>query len=61
MKTSKVGNFTAKLISVDEKKATMVLNENILINEKPYKNQGDTVSMPLNIITEMLSVDKYLM
>jgi hypothetical protein len=61
VKTSKVGNFTAKLISVDEKKATMVLNENILINEKPYKNQGDTVSMPLNIITEMLSVDKYLM
>ena len=61
VKTSKVGNFTAKLISVDEKKATMVLNENILINEKPYKNQGDTVSMPLNIITEMLGVDKYLM
>lgn len=61
VKTSKVGNFTAKLISVDEKKATMVLNENILINEKPYKNQGDTVSMPLNIITEMSSVDKYMM
>ena len=59
VKTSKVGNFTAKLISVDEKKATMVLNENILINEKPYKNQGDTVSMPLSIITDILSAEDY--